>query len=57
MDRFDTQNPGAEPEFTLEDILREFGSANDDGRIHDHMAPELMEDEPQRELLEDLPVF
>ena len=56
MDQFDTQNSGGEPEFTLEDILREFGSGSDDGRLHDDATPELMEDLPQRELLEDLPV-
>lgn len=57
MDEFDTQISGEEQVFTLEDILREFGSRNDDGRIHDHLPPELMEDAPQRELVEDLPVF
>ena len=56
MDDRDIQTPGAEQDFTLEDILREFGTQNDDGRIHDDMAPELLEDEPQRELLEDLPI-
>ena len=45
-----------QPEFTLEDIMREFGSQNDDGRVHEYLAPELMEDVPQRELLEDAPV-
>ena len=55
MDELDIQTPGEEPEFTLEDILREFGSRNDDGRVHDLMAPELMEDEPQRELVQDIP--
>ena len=45
-----------EEQFTLEDILREFGSHNDDGKVHEYLAPELMEDIPQRELIEDVPV-
>ena len=44
------------PEFTLEDILGEFGSHNDDGKVHEYLAPELIEDLPQRELLEDAPI-
>ena len=44
------------PEFTLEDIMREFGSGSDDGKVHEYLAPELMEDVPQRELIEDVPV-
>lgn len=57
MDENDIRVPQEEqPEFTLEDILREFGSHTDDGLVHEHLAPELMEDEPQRELVEDLPV-
>ena len=44
------------PEFTLEEIMREFGSQNDDGRVHEYLAPELLEDIPQRELMEDTPV-
>ena len=57
MDDHDIQIPQEElPEFTLEDILKEFGSQNDDGRVHEYLAPELLEDIPQRELLEDVPV-
>lgn len=57
MDENDIRIPQEElPEFTLEDILREFGSHSDDGRIHDDAAPKLLEDLPQRELVEDLPV-
>ena len=44
------------PEFTLEDIMREFGSGSGDDTIHDDVTPELMEDLPQMELLEDAPV-
>ena len=44
------------PEFTLEDILKEFGTADDDGKIHDAAAPELLEDLPQREFIEDAPL-
>ena len=57
MDENEVLTPDAElPEFTLEDIMREFGSHNDDGKVHEYLAPELMEDIPQRELLEDVPV-
>ena len=57
MDEQDIQIPQEDlPEFTLDDILREFGSHNDDGKIHDAATPELMEDIPQRELLEDAPL-
>ena len=35
------------PDFTLEDILKEFGTADDDGKLHDAAAPELLEDLPQ----------
>ena len=57
MDENDIQIPEEElPEFTLEDILREFGTQIDDGLIHDDAAPELLEDLPPMELLEDLPV-
>lgn len=44
------------PSFTLEDILREFGAAADDGRIHDDPSPDLLEDVPIQELVADLPV-
>ena len=43
------------PSFTLEDILKEFGTADDDGKLHDAAAPELLEDLPQLEFLEDAP--
>ena len=57
MDENEIRIPEEElPEFTLEDIMREFGSRNDDGKVHEYLAPELMEDLPQRELLEDVPV-
>ena len=57
MDENEIQIPEEElPEFTLEDILREFGSQNDDGKVHDYPGPELMEDLPQRELMEDAPI-
>ncbi len=57
MDEHDIPILGEElPEFTIEDILREFGSQCDDGKVHDAAAPELMEDLPQRELLEDAPL-
>ena len=57
MDENDIQIPEEElPEFTMEDILREFGTQADDGLIHDDAAPDLMEDLPPMELLEDLPV-
>jgi len=54
MDEHEILTP-EEQEFTLEDILREFGSGSGD-TIHDEVAPELLEDVPLRELLEDLPV-
>ena len=56
MDEHDILTPEEEQSFTLEDILREFGSQNDDGRVHEYLAPELLEDIPQRELIEDVPV-
>lgn len=57
MDAHDNQIPDeALPDFTLEDILKEFGAGNDDGRVHDAAAPELMEDLPLQELLEDAPL-
>ena len=57
MDEHDIQISQEDlPEFTLDDILREFGSQADDGRIHAADAPELMEDIPQRELIEDAPL-
>ena len=57
MDENEIRLPEEElPEFTLEDILREFGTHADDGKVHDHMAPELLEDLPQRELVEDVPL-
>ena len=35
MEDHENQIPQEElPEFTLEDILKEFGSQNDDGRVH-----------------------
>ena len=49
-------SPNDLPPFTLDDILKEFGSQADDGRIHDAAAPDLMEDIPQRELIEDAPL-
>ena len=55
MDDHDILTP-EEEQFTLEDILREFGSQNDDGKVHEYLAPELMEDIPQKEFLEDVPV-
>ncbi len=42
--------------FTFEDIMREFGSHSDDGLVHEDLAPDLMEDLPPLELVEDLPV-
>ena len=57
MDEQDIQIPAEElPDFTLEDILKEFGAGNDDGRVHDAAAPELLEDLPLQELLEDAPL-
>ena len=57
MDDNDILIPEEElPEFTLEDILREFGSGSEDDTIHDAVTPELMEDLPVQELLEDAPV-
>lgn len=44
------------PDFTLEDILKEFSAPDDDGRLHDAAAPELLEDLPQLERLEDAPL-
>lgn len=44
------------PNFTLEDILKEFGPSDDDGRIHDAAAPELMEDLPMQEFITDVPL-
>ena len=55
MDEHDILTP-EEESFTLEDILREFGSGNDDGKVHEYLAPELMEDIPQLERIEDIPV-
>ena len=43
-------------EFSLEDIMREFGSGSEDDTIHDAVTPELLEDLPVQELLEDAPV-
>ena len=48
--------PEEELEFTLEDIMREFGSDSADDTIHDAVTPELLEDLPLQELLEDAPV-
>ena len=48
--------PEEELEFTLEDIMREFGSGSDDDTIHDAVTPELLEDLPLQELLEDAPL-
>ena len=57
MDENENRIPDVElPEFTLEDIMREFGSGSDDGKVHDAMAPELMEDLPQWERVADVPV-
>ena len=56
MDENDILTPQEEPEFTLEDIMREFGSGSDDGRVYDDVTPELLEDIPQLELLEDAPM-
>lgn len=56
MDGNDILIPEEELEFTLEDIMREFGSGSADDTIHDDVTPELLEDIPQRELLEDAPV-
>ena len=50
MDENDILTPQEEQEFTLEDILREFGSGSDE-TIHDELPPELLEDMPLRELL------
>ena len=56
MDENDIRIPEEElPEFTLEDILREFGSQSDDGLVHDAAAPELLEDLPPLELMADVP--
>ncbi len=55
MDDHDIMIPEEEQIFTLEDIMREFGSGSDD-TIHDDVTPELLEDMPLRELLEDAPV-
>ena len=56
MDENDIRIPEEElPEFTLEDILREFGSQSDDGLVHDDAAPELLEDLPPLELMADVP--
>ena len=55
MDDHDIMIPEDEQIFTLEDIMREFGSGSDD-TIHDDVTPELLEDMPLRELLEDAPV-
>lgn len=57
MDDHDIKiSPQELPDFTLEDILKEFGTADDDGKLHDAAAPELMEDLPQLELLGDVPL-
>ena len=55
MDENDILIPGEEQTFTLEDILREFGSGSED-IVHDDLPPELLEDLPLRELLEDAPL-
>ena len=56
MDETDIQIPEAElPDFTLEDILREFGAQEDGGVLLDAPAPDPMADLPPREVLEDLP--
>ena len=57
MDDHDMKTSGQElPDFTLEDILKEFGTADDDGKLHDAAAPELLEDLPQLERMEDAPL-
>ena len=56
MDEFDIQTPGDDQDFTLEDILREFGSHKDDGKIHDEPPKAVIKDEPRRELIKDEPV-
>ena len=56
MDENDILIPEEEQSFTLEDIMREFGSGSDDKTVHDAVTPELLEDIPQLELLEDAPV-
>ena len=56
MDDNDILIPEEELEFTLEDIMREFGSGSGDDTIHDAVTPELLEDLPLQELLEDAPV-
>ena len=56
MDGNDILIPEEELEFTLEDIMREFGSGGGDDTIHDAVTPELLEDIPLQELLEDAPV-
>ena len=55
MDGNDILIPEEEQSFTLEDIMREFGSGSAE-TIQDDAAPELLEDIPQLELLEDAPV-
>ena len=57
MDDHDIKiSPQELPDFTLEDILKEFGTSDDDGKLHDAAAPELLEDLPQLERLEDAPL-
>ena len=56
MDENEIQIPEEElPEFTLEDILREFGSREDGETLRDDPSPEVMADIPRQEVLEDLP--
>jgi hypothetical protein len=57
MDDHDIKiSPQELPDFTLEDILKEFSGPDDDGKLHDAAAPELLEDLPQLELLGDAPL-
>ena len=50
-----THNP-TDRDAALDEIIREFSPSQDDGRIHDRLPPELVEDEPTRELLGDMPI-
>ena len=56
MDENEIQVPEELSEFSLEDIIREVGTFDDDETLHDLAVRELMEDIPQKEFLEDAPL-
>ena len=57
MDENENRISGEElTEFSLEDIMREFGADSDAEIVHDEVTPELLADFPQLEYLTDTPM-